>query len=284
MRKQFIRQITNGARPDAPETPKWADLLERAVKEPGVIASCYSRFWNYSVGNMLLAWCQCLDRQIELGPLNTYRGWAGLGRQVKRGEKALTLCMPLTFKRDTGERDENDQQIVQKVARFMFKSRWFVLAQTEGDDSYQVPEVPGWDLELALANLGIGRIPFTALSGNTQGYAREGKIAISPLAENPVKTTVHEMAHVLLHLSEEMHESGGSLPRNVKEVEAEATALLVVATLGLPGVEQCRGYVQFWVDSEGIAEESARRIMGAADKILKAGRSQQVQEQAEEQD
>ena len=76
-------------------TPKaFADLLQSAVTEPGILSQAYSQFHSYSLGNQLLAMMQCHQRGIEPGPMATYPRWRELGRHVKRGEKALTLCMP----------------------------------------------------------------------------------------------------------------------------------------------------------------------------------------------
>ena len=76
-------------------TPKaFADLLQSAVTEPGILSRAYQQFHSYSLGNQLLALMQCHQRGIEPGSMATYRRWQELGRQVKRGEKALTLCMP----------------------------------------------------------------------------------------------------------------------------------------------------------------------------------------------
>lgn len=36
---------------------------------------------------------------MPLGPLATYKAWQEKGRQVRKGEKALILCMPITGKR-----------------------------------------------------------------------------------------------------------------------------------------------------------------------------------------
>ena len=87
----------------------------------------------------------------------------------------------------------------------------------------------------------------------------------------PAKTTFHELAHIELgHTSEAVHDSE-ALPRSLKEVEAEAVALLCLESLGMPGVEYCRGYIQNWLAGAEIPKRSAQRIFSAADKILKAG-------------
>ena len=61
-------------------------------------------------------------------------------------------------------------------------------------------------------------------------------------------------------------------PRNLKECEAEAVALLCCAALNLPGIECSRGYIQsWWGQGNPIPERSAQRILKVADQILKAG-------------
>ena len=69
----------------------FADLLRSAVNEPGIISAAYSQFHNYSIGNQLLAWSQCVARGIQPGPIATFMGWKEKGRHVRRGEKAITL-------------------------------------------------------------------------------------------------------------------------------------------------------------------------------------------------
>src|SRR4051794_20219331 len=95
---------TTPARDDAPSL-RWADLLEQAIREPGTIARCYSMFWSYSLGNQLAALSQCVQREIALGPIASYATWQTLGRQVRKGERALWLCQPVTRKRT---RDDDD--------------------------------------------------------------------------------------------------------------------------------------------------------------------------------
>ena len=77
------------------QSPKaFATLLQHAVHEPGILSQAYQQFHSYSLGNQLLAWTQCADRGLQPGPMATYPRWRALGRQVKKGEKAITLCMP----------------------------------------------------------------------------------------------------------------------------------------------------------------------------------------------
>jgi antirestriction protein ArdC len=246
----------------------FADLLARAVSEPGVISAAYRQFHNYSIGNQLLAWAQCLARRIPPGPMATFPRWKELGRYVRKGEKALTLCQPVTVTRKADDGSDDDE------ARtwFVYRSRWFVLAQTDGQD---LPETaaPAWDRARALAALDIAELPFDMADGNVLGFARRRGIAISPVNPHPFKTLFHELGHVLLgHTSEGEQSDGEITPRSLREAEAEAVALLCCEALGLPGAEECRGYIQsWWGTGNPIPERSAQRILRVADQILKAG-------------
>ena len=104
-------------------------------------------------------------------------------------------------------------------------------------------------------------------------YAQKSQIAISPVAALPAKTLFHETAHLVLgHALESCISDSEKTPRNLREVEAESVAMLLCESLGLPGADFCRGYIQNWLDGEPIPEKSAQKIFGAADRILKAGR------------
>lgn len=254
---------------------QFRQMLEEAVNKPGVLMQAYSLFHNYSLGNQLLAVMQASSRSIPLGPIASFNRWKELGRHVKRGEKAIELCMPVTLKRSVKEEGNAGEEADKEVCftRFVYRRNWFMLAQTDGAE-FIAPPIPAWDRERALANLSIAEIPFVMLNGNCQGYAQGRQIAVSALAQMPAKTTFHELAHVELgHTSEAVHDSE-TLPRNLKEVEAESVALLCLESLGMPGVEYCRGYIQNWLQGSEIPERSAQRVFAVADRILKAGYEQ----------
>jgi antirestriction protein ArdC len=253
-------------------TPNFTTLLQEAVNQPGTIMRAYSAFHNYSLGNQLLALVQCQLRGIEPGPINTFPKWQDLKRHVKKGEKALTLCMPVTVKRKETN-DAGDEQDA-SFTTFVYKSRWFVLAQTDGE-AMQLPRMPTWNADKALSALDIQRVAFTHTDGNCQGYAKQRAIAVSPIAQAPYKTLLHECAHVMLgHTSEADFNDSELTPRNLREVEAEAVALLCCEALDLEGADFCRGYIQEWIKrgtDSAIPEKSAQKILKVADQILTAG-------------
>ena len=82
---------------------------------------------------------------LQPGPINTFPKWKELGRFVKRGERALTLCMPITCKR----REENSDE-EHTFTSFVYKARWFTLSQTDGQELEPIT-IPEWDAERALS-------------------------------------------------------------------------------------------------------------------------------------
>jgi len=261
----------------------WSQILIDAVNKPGVISAAYSAFWNYSSGNQLLAIFECMARGIEPGPIHTFKGWLNLNRHVRKGEKAITLCMPVTWteERDPREsaepgKDASDAQSVVMHRRFIYRPNWFVLSQTDGEP-YAPLAIPEWNERLACHVLMIDRVSFRHTDGNAQGYALGREFAVSPLAYLPHRTAFHEIAHITLgHTAESTGMSDGDerTPRDLREVEAEAVSLICCQSLGLPGEEFSRGYLQHWLGEQKIEERSIHRIFKAADQILKAGRPQ----------
>src|SRR5687767_7826424 len=113
--------------PTTTDAPDFAALLEQATTEPGKLSAAYTAFHGYSFGNMLLAMFQCEARGIPLGPIATYPRWRELGRQVRKGEKAIELCQPVTCKRrptDAATPDALDQDS-QTFTRFIYRRNWF---------------------------------------------------------------------------------------------------------------------------------------------------------------
>ena len=239
-------------------------IVRHALTEPGKMSESYRAFHRYSIGNQFLAMMQLAHAE----PINTYNGWKQLGRQVKKGSKAIALLMPVTVK---GE-DSKGKETVK--AFFIRRNNWFGLSQTEGAD-YVAPVVPGFSVDTALKALEITQEAYKSVNGNCMGYAKPltKTIAVSPLAFNPLKTTLHEIAHCILHADDVSLSDMSELPSDVKEVEAELTAYIALSVLGqIEGLEYSRGYLASW--NSGNAGDKVRygKVFSAADAILKAGR------------
>jgi hypothetical protein len=262
----------------------WEVLLDEAINKPGTLSACYSVFHNFSLGNQLLAYWQLRARGLEAGALATFKGWKAKGRAVMRGQKGITLCMPIVAKKT--DKDGNDK----RVAFFVYKALWFAFSQTEAipgvEDTFQAEAAPeGWDRDLALRSLGIDEKPYGMVDGNCQGYASARSVSVNPCAAHPVKTLIHEIAHIVLgHTGQNDWNPGHTAEsRSLREVEAESVALILGEVLGLGTADESRGYIQHWNSLHGgqrIPERSAQAIFSAAHKILSAGRAK-VQEEVE---
>lgn len=83
-----------------------------------------AKFHRYSFGNIMLIHSQRPDSTRVAG----YRAWQKLGRQVRKGEKGITIIAPMMVKRDSEPGLDSE-----KVLRFRAASV-FDLSQTDGDE------------------------------------------------------------------------------------------------------------------------------------------------------
>jgi len=248
------------------KTLDFSSILQKAISEPGTANRGYTMFHRYSIGNQCAAIWQLPEHKV--GPIATYKAWQEMGRQVKKGAKAIALCMPVTvkIKGDDGEDDST-------FSRFVWRNNWFCLADTDGAEYTPETVTPAWDAQKAMLSLSIDQVPFESVNGNSQGYACGRTIAINPLATLPHKTRIHEIAHVVLgHTGAgETMTDGADIPRSEMEVEAECVAYLLCDIFGLPGQAESRHYIQGWLDGADISDKMAQRIYKAANIIVKAG-------------
>jgi antirestriction protein ArdC len=266
-------------KPAGPEIDWQAALIE-AYQAPGALGSTYTRFHTYSFGNQILLMMQGLRE-----PVASYDRWQELGRQVRCGEQAKYVRAPNTRRieetDDTGQPkiDANGKPVKREVAtgRFHWRKSAFGYSQTDGPE-LEFPPLPGWNVDTALTALGIDRVPFDEINGNVQGFSYEDTrgqhLAINPVAAYPMKTTFHELAHLVLgHCRHDG--DGAEKHRGVKEFEAEATAYLVAKELELTtwDASESRAYIQTWLAGHEVTEDSVVAILGAVNKILVAGRS-----------
>ena len=255
-------------------TVDYTALLNRAVTEKGIINAAYSAFYNYSIGNQMLAADQLIGRGLNLTPIASYKSWLDKNRQVKKGEKAIALYMPIQMKsKDKSEdaKDLDDKGTGAKRTVLMLRNNWFSYEQTEGEEYMPEVKIPTWDAKLAMEKLNIEEVPFSLVRGNVLGYAVGRQIAINPMNNFKHKTRFHELCHCILHTGESEFSEMEVLPRDIKEAEAEGVAFILTSLLGLDGQAESRAYIQTWLDGKEMPEESARRIFTTANKIMEAG-------------
>lgn len=242
---------------------EWGRLLDEALTVPGSLTDVYSRFYNYSLTN-----CMLLRLQGVNEPVATYRRWQELERQVKKGSRAKAIIRPIM-----GKATDEDGNEAMRLRGFKLVRCIFGLSETEGEP---LPDVQPrtWSREKALGKLAITEVPFDMLDGNVLGFSYDRNLAVSPLAPYPLKTTLHEMGHIVAgHTTEREHaEYAGH--RGVKEFEAEGTAYLAMNELGVAeqmDAAESRAYVQHWLMGQRPDDSSIRRVFTTADAILRAG-------------
>lgn len=243
--------------------PHWSDLLQTALELPGQAGSTYNRFRRFSLGNQALLMMQGL-----MEPVNTYKGWLALNRQVKKGSKAKVIYVPM-FRKELNDQGEKEQ----RLSGFKLVPSMFGVSETEGEDLPEY-EPPTWSKERATRTLKVTQVAFSTLEANSQGFSVGRNYAINPVAVYPFKTFLHELSHIV---------SGHTTPdgldeyrthRGTKEFEAEASAYLLMNELDAPDqfdAAESRDYIQFWLRGEDPPESSIKKVFSTVDKIYRAG-------------
>jgi antirestriction protein ArdC len=246
----------------------WAATLETALTAPGNIGNTYNRFYRYSFLNQILLMMQGVE-----GPVATFDRWRSLGRQVLKGSKAAEIVRPITI-----TKKNDDGEVESAYTRFKLVKCIFGYNQTEGDE-LPPAETPGWELDTALKALNIKRVPFTMLDGNVQGFSSGREIAVNPVATDPLGTTYHELGHVVLGHTEPDRAVEYVLHRGIYEFQAETTSYLTMHELNVMSEDQAsesRAYIQGWLRDERPGDVAIRQVFGATDRILRAGRADDV--------
>lgn len=243
---------------------EWSKLLEEALTMPGGLGNTYNRFYNYSFMNQVLLFMQGVRE-----PVATYKRWADMGRQVKRGSKAKTIIRPvITTVEDEFGREER------KLVGFKPMNCLFTASETEGEEMPPV-ELPDFSPDKMLRELDIEEVPFNLLDGNVQGWSIERKVAINPVAVYPLKTLMHEVGHIQLGHTTQENNLDYLMHRGIKEFQAEATAYLVMNELGkldAMNPAESRGYIQSWLGAHKPDDKTIREVFSAVNAILNAGR------------
>jgi len=223
--------------------------LERLMDDPQewqTWAQTFSRFTKYSPGNVLLIMSQCPDASYVAG----YRAWQGLGRQVERGEKAITILAPIVKKEGTDGEAEPERKVVGFRTASVFD-----VSQTSGTP-LQVPNpepLTGDRMADVLERLipVVGHPVRFGETGEAYGVwsPAAGTITIRQDApkNHQLKTLIHEWSH---SIGVPVGDLGQDLHRGVEEITAETTAYVVAGSLGLDTSEYSRGYVAGWAKGE----------------------------------
>jgi antirestriction protein ArdC len=229
-------------------------------------------FRVYSLNNVLLIAAQCPHATRVAG----YRTWQRLGRQVRKGEKAIKILGYATKKitktdPDTGEETED------RLVRYPVLSV-FDIAQTDGDPiptgEYQLPTGDGPDGALDQLTSWLKAEGWTLrelpLADGCEGYTDHTKrvIATDAHLDQAARLVVllHEAAHAVLHC--DLAPGEYQAHRGVCETEAESTAYVLANLLGVDVDASSISYVAGWSHADlAVLTAAATNVLRAVNTI-----------------
>lgn len=240
-----------------------------------------SKFYNYSFNNTVLIFMQKPDASLVAG----YKAWQQkFKRQVRKGEKGLTILAPCPHKMKKEVEDENGKKVEKEITWTTYRAvSVFDISQTDGE------EVPKLASELTagvenftelfdkLASLSPVPVGFEEIKTGAKGYFNtvEKRIAIKEgMAEQQtIKTLIHEIGHAILHDRETGEEKEAD--ERTREVQAESIAYVVCSSLGLDTSDYSFGYVASWSGGKEVKELTASMevIKKTAGQIIEALRA-----------
>ena len=213
-----------------------------------------AKFHSYSANNVLLVLAQRPDATRVAG----YKTWQALGRQVRKGERAIYIFAPRPYL--VREKDEAGDEEARQVLAFRSVAVWDI-SQTDGQPlpAMDAPALTGDVGEYTYRELVI----FAAHEGVTvtnhdpntdgddsrstyHGYYSPGRKLIFVKRAAPaqmVKTLIHELGH---HLDPELRMA----PPAERETVAEATAFVAAAPEGLDTSSYSFPYIAFWAGQQ----------------------------------
>ena len=235
-----------------------------------------SKFHNYSFNNTLLIAMQRPDATLVAG----YNAWKNkFNRYVKKGEKGIQIIAPAPVKereerekidKDTGltvlnENGEPEIEVVERVIPRFRVTTVFDYAQTDGkplptlDVNELTARVKDYTLlKKAIEQVSPVPIRFGEIEGSAKGYYSHMDKEICVRADmgesQTIKTMIHEVAHAMLHDSDQMKQRGEEKDQLTKETEAESIAFTVCSALGIDTSDYSFPYVASWASGKELKE------------------------------
>lgn len=233
-----------------------------------------SKFTSYSLNNTLLIAMQKPDATTVAG----YTTWKSLGRQVKKGEKAIQILAPIIYKKkreDEGEEDDKasarrDKALSRETEKILvgFKVvNVFDISSTEGEPLPEIAHkldgtVEGYS-DFMKALRGISPVPVILqnVEGSANGFYDQANkyIAIDKdmSQEMQIKTGIHELTHSILHDRDIETEKDSKVDIETKEVQAESVAFTVCEYFGINTSDYSFGYISGWSSGKDLKELKA---------------------------
>ena len=262
---------------------EWANYLRFAAK-----------FHDYSFNNTVLIWAQAPHASYVAG----YQAWLQLGRQVRKGEKGISILAPVLSRHNytneqataPGSNTPPPEPATEPGNRRIVGVRGATIFDVSQTD----PVTPGQELPLMQPALLQGDVApqlwdalaahiagqgFTVERGDCQGA--NGVTLFTPKIVRvrddvstlqAVKTLAHELGHVLMHHPSGTHAEPGDC-RGVAEVEAESVAFMVLASQGLDTSDYTFPYLAHWAASAADPQALVAAVRDTGHRVIAASRA-----------
>ena len=180
-----------------------------------------------------------LSMSEHAGPWATYKQWASIGAQVRKGEKSTPILTPMPFKKE----DKDTGKV--KSGVFFGTASVFSADQVDGYEAPEVPETEGELPEEAEAFLAaIAKEITTVTSPEPRAFYSPGSDRVTlpeafKTAEGRFSTSAHEYGHASGAKSRldrdgvTGHHAFGSSEYAKEELIAEFTSAFLGAALGV---------------------------------------------------
>jgi len=229
-------------------------------------------FRSYSLNNVLLIATQCPEASRVAG----YRTWQRLGRQVRKGEKAIKI-LGYSTKKITKTDPVTGEETEDRLVRYPVLSV-FDISQTDGDpiptSQYQLPTGDGPDGALDQLTDWLQAEGWTLrevpLADGCEGYTDHAtRVIVTEAGLDPAARLVvllHEAGHAMLHSDLALGEYQAH--RGVCETEAESTAYVLANLLGLDVDASSISYVAGWSHADpAVLSAAAANVLRAVNAI-----------------
>ena len=223
----------------------------------------WSGFHSYSFRNTLLIMLQNPKASVCAG----FNKWKEVGRNVKKGEKGLTVLAPIMKKVEVERKNPETEEKEKDIEKIMlFKPvKVFDVSQTEGKELPNLcTELTGSVEQKELILKGLEEatgIPFEyeAIDNGAKGYfsPSQQKVVIKEGMDDlhTIKTAVHESAHALFdNPQSKFYDKETAHQRDTKELRAESVAFIVCNALGLDTSDYSFDYVTSWSEGKSLQD------------------------------